>query len=1213
MSENHPHSSDNAEELYTTYGPEDARDENGDFDSSKARELLVKNGVSYNDALDTPNSLLESKLKEFTINETESARTYSLADALDENGDFDSSKARKVLVENGVLSYKEALDTPNVLLKSKFENRDSLETQDVDPQTKVIEAIVEHGENTEQRVETVEAELKAVDAKIDELKDKVEILSAESAKESSEDRELAANQPRRVRKLTNGPTERLVKYADGSYEWASTETDTTNEEDAKDSAEQEDGAEELDVTSLSDEEKEIILTHRRAKATSESELESGLSDESEENPSDDTSTEKQDVAKPHRLSREWREENSDVVDLLGVLPAIKAVKGDDGKFSGQEDPLTAEVLANVRENQDAIRDESDAVKALSEELNAEGTSEERKAEIRQEIEERKKKVAETIGIVEEAADTELDSDAELTERAKAAVTEFDALAAERIDDQIAGLRAKEDQLRSDGNEVEADVIANQIVALNLARKESEELSSESDVDSLEAKDITELDPNESLRDLPAREEAEDAIPQETKKRNWFKRVLDRLNGRAGMAQHDLNEAKEAAAETMWGQYQEGVGTKNTRKERFAQAIIDANPEADEEEIEKGVKREERAFQRSIGNTGWNHIKNLVKEVRTKVERNEGESDESFAERKRHKRRIVIGAVAIGAPLAVVGTVLAARGMGAFEGLEHAGAPVADAPALEELPDRDESAGGIRDQLTDEQFREFKGLEPTAEVSTEASADIDPQAGEYTADNINLDYTEYQSPDKISDYAMGTQMDMTSVDTAMQDMYDRAEGGPDHTAQMSIAFLTDSQMEEFGLSGLTPQEIEERLHDDALRANVLNTINEVHENGATNVEIVDNVNGSFYNWGAEPVYDEAGNLVDTNLIQTETYLEDASLLRVTDADGNVSYFNEQCKNFLTEIPHPDVPVAESDPIAENPSDYNAENPSDEVEENPGTAPDGEAENPSDVVEENPSDYDEENPSDEIEENPKTEDPSEYPTEPDAENPSDYDEENPGTAPDGEAENPSDVVEENPSDEVEENPGTAPDGEAENPGTAPDGEAENPSDVVEENPSDYDEENPSDEIEENPKSEDPDDYPTEEGAPPAEVDEDQGELTPPEDTEEAVTPEELPGEEIPSDHDAGTAEGAEPVVPEEREEEIMEAPVDDSAPTEEAPGTEVEGPGSDAPAPEVEAAPEPAPVQEEAPAPAPDPAPAPVQPVPAEVDEEQGETGPPADGQ
>ena len=845
MSENHPHSSDTTDELYTTYGPEDARDENGDFDSAKARELLVKNGVSYKDALDTPNSLLESKLQEFTTNEAESARTYSLADALDENGDFDSAKARKVLVENGVLSYKESLDTPNSLLKSKFENRDSLEIQDVDPQTQVIEALVEHGENTEQRVETVEAELKAVDAKIDELKDKVEILSAESAKESSEDKELAANQPRRVRQLTNGPTERLVKYADGSYEWVSTEVAAADS--SENNAEQASDAERLDVTSLSDEEKEIIIAHRRAKEEATSEV---AAETQEDTPAVDT-----EVSTPHRLSKEWREENSDVVDLLGVLPPIKVVKGEDGKFSGQEDPLTTDVLATVRENQDAIRSESDAVKALGEELNAEGTSEERKAEIRQEIEERKKRVAETIGVVEEATDikagseAEIQSDEALTERAKAAVAEFDALAAESIDDQIAGLRAKEDQLRNDGNELEADAVANQIVALNLERQNSEE----SDGDLLE-EDNKELDPNESLRDLPAREEAEDAIPQETKKRNWFKRVMDRLNGRAGMAQHDLNEAKDAAAETMWGQYQEGIGTKNARKERFAQAVIDANPDASEEDIEKAVKREEKAFQRSIGNTRWNHIKNLVREVRTKVERNEGESDESFAERKRHKRRIVIGAVAIGAPLAIVGGVLAAKGMGAFEGFEHAGAPVSDVPTLEEFPAREESAGGIRDQLTDEQFREFKGLEPTAEAPTETLVDIDPQPGEYTADNINLDYAEYQSPDKISAYAMGTHMDMTSVDTAMQDMYDRAEGGPDHTAQMSIAFLTDSQMEEFGLSGLTPQEIEERLHDDALRADVLNTISEVQENGTAGVEIVDNVDGLFYNWGAEPVYD-----------------------------------------------------------------------------------------------------------------------------------------------------------------------------------------------------------------------------------------------------------------------------------------------------------------------------------------------------------------------
>ncbi|OYX53901.1 hypothetical protein B7Y92_01180 [Candidatus Saccharibacteria bacterium 32-50-13] len=600
----------------------------------------------------------------------------------------------------------------------------------------------------------------------------------------------------------------------------------------------------------------------------------------------------------------------------------------------------------------------------------------------------------------------------------------------------------------------------------------------------------------------------------------------------------------------------------------------------------------------------------------------------------------------------------------------------------------------------------------------------PLPGEYTADNINVNYEEFLSENKISEWAMGEKMDMTSTETAMDDMWDLGESDPGHAGQMVQGYLTEAQKEELGLGGMTPQQVENALHDDATRAAALNMIAEQLENGGATVEIVDDVHGSFYNWGARPV-DANGNTIsmeearangisDTELVQSERYLNGVSLLRVTDANGNVSYFNSECKNFLTEKPTPDIPVATSDPVSESPSDPGTENPGtapdgeaenpgtapedeaenpgtspdgeeenpgtapDGEEENPGTAPDGEEENPGtapedeaenpgtspdgeeenpgtapDDEEENPGtapDGEEENPSDEIEENPKTEDASEYPTAPDAENPGTAPEdeaENPGTSPDGEEENPGTAP-----DGEEENPGTAPDGEEENPGTAPDAEEENPSDPVEENPSDeaeenpsdYDEENPSDpeeenpsdpneenpsdeaeenpsdEIEENPKSEDPDDYPTEEDVPPAEVDEDQGETEPPEDTEDNATAEETPHEEVPSDHDAGTAEEAEPVPEEEREEEVEQAPVDPSAPSEEAPGTEVTGPGAPqpapapAPAPAPEPQPQPAPAPEPAPQPAPAPEPAPdpaPAPAPAEVDPDQGETEPPED--
>jgi hypothetical protein len=89
-------------------------------------------------------------------------------------------------------------------------------------------------------------------------------------------------------------------------------------------------------------------------------------------------------------------------------------------------------------------------------------------------------------------------------------------------------------------------------------------------------------------------------------------------------------------------------------------------------------------------------------------------------------------------------------------------------------------------------------------------------------------------------------------------------------------------------------------------------------------------------------------------------------------------------------------------------------------------------------------------------------------------------------------------------------------------------------------------------------------------------------------------------VPADHDAGTAEEAAPVTPEEREEEIDQAPVDLSAPSEDAPGTEVTGPGGGG---------TPAVSPQPAPQPAPEPATPATPPASAEVDTTQGETTPP----
>ena len=398
----------------------------------------------------------------------------------------------------------------------------------------------------------------------------------------------------------------------------------------------------------------------------------------------------------------------------------------------------------------------------------------------------------------------------------------------------------------------------------------------------------------SLDHLPVREDAS----EHTKERGW-KRLINKLNPfliKIGI-DSKLSEAKAEAGDAMWGEYQQAVAGKSDRLDRFKDDIKQENPDISDFQLGREIRRRERAFNKSINNTGWNHLKNLGREVRRKINKEDYETEAEYDEAKRHKRNVIIGAVAIGAPVILGATFVGLKAAGAFE---HGGEPSADVPQsdLDSMPARNEGIDPREQAMISRHEESIDVPEPLEAVGP----------GEYTADNIDINYAEYASPDKVSEWAMGTSMDMSSIDTAMGQMFDRAEGGPDHSAQM-INWLSDEQMREFGLDGMTPQQIEEALHDDALRADVLNAVYDVIENGDGSAEIIDHASGTFYNWGARPIYDADGNLVDTELVQEVTYLEDVSLIRGQDADGNVFYFNSACKNFLTEVPHPDVPIIE----------------------------------------------------------------------------------------------------------------------------------------------------------------------------------------------------------------------------------------------------------------------------------------------------------------
>lgn len=105
--------------------------------------------------------------------------------------------------------------------------------------TEVHEQVLEHmAKGAEQQTEDIDAlkaevaELKganaAMEAQLAEMRREIDTLRA-SAAVDSESRQLADKQPRRVRNLDpsnpDSPTERLVKYTDGSFEWVPTTKD----------------------------------------------------------------------------------------------------------------------------------------------------------------------------------------------------------------------------------------------------------------------------------------------------------------------------------------------------------------------------------------------------------------------------------------------------------------------------------------------------------------------------------------------------------------------------------------------------------------------------------------------------------------------------------------------------------------------------------------------------------------------------------------------------------------------------------------------------------------------------------------------------------------------------------------------------------------------------------------------------------------------------
>jgi polyhydroxyalkanoate synthesis regulator phasin len=161
MSELHPNSGRD-EGPYTAFTPEGP----SDFDSAEARRQLVESGaMTYKEAVETPNSLLKSEMARLEEHRLEAGdeHTLSIQDALDDDGNFDSAKARRALVDAGVLTYKEAAETPNTLLRSKFESAPSVEKT---PQTEIMEAAIEDIQSLQKELDETRARLNSLEERL---------------------------------------------------------------------------------------------------------------------------------------------------------------------------------------------------------------------------------------------------------------------------------------------------------------------------------------------------------------------------------------------------------------------------------------------------------------------------------------------------------------------------------------------------------------------------------------------------------------------------------------------------------------------------------------------------------------------------------------------------------------------------------------------------------------------------------------------------------------------------------------------------------------------------------------------------------------------------------------------------------------------------------------------------------------------------------------
>lgn len=149
-----------------------------------------------------------------------------------------------------------------------------------------------------------------------------------------------------------------------------------------------------------------------------------------------------------------------------------------------------------------------------------------------------------------------------------------------------------------------------------------------------------------------------------------------------------------------------------------------------------------------------------------------------------------------------------------------------------------------------------------------------------------------------------------AEDAMADQISDGRYNPEQTATMTH-LLTDEQRAELGIQNMNEntQELADRLHDNELRDRFMDMIESNKEQGTLGARTSE-LTGTYYNYGLQPVYDEAGKVVSTKLVYEVHELQNEPVTILKGPDGSEEMWLNRCGNKVELAPPANIPLAPS---------------------------------------------------------------------------------------------------------------------------------------------------------------------------------------------------------------------------------------------------------------------------------------------------------------